>query len=117
MVVRLNRSIRTYPEGGSQTNFMTETNGSVVVNYNLAVVRVTATGMRTLATARQIAKLVPNAIGVMGGGDVAASPHGTVYAVESVLARPHGCTTVIAQINPDGTLSALWRSAPNQTCF
>jgi len=59
----------------------------VVVNYNLEVLRVTATGMRTLATARQIAKLVPGAIGVMGGGggDVAASPHGTVYAVESVL--------------------------------
>jgi hypothetical protein len=119
MVVRANGSTKTYPDNSAQAGYMAEANGAVVVNHNLDVVRVTANGLETLATGRQIAKRVPGAIGVMGGsgGGLALSDNGTVYAVESVLARPHGCTSVIAQIEPSGSIRALWHSAPNQTCF
>jgi hypothetical protein len=119
MVVRFDGRIHTYRDVGSQAGYMTEAAGSVVANYNRAIVRITASGIQTLATQRQIAGLVPGAIGVMGGGggDVAVSRTGTVYAVESVLAHPHGCTSVIAQITPRGTVSAAWLSAQNQTCF
>jgi len=117
MVVRSNGSIRTYPDHASQADFMSTSNGTVVVSHNLAIVKITAAGSQTLATERQIAHLVPGAIGVMGEVDIAINRHGTVYAVESVLARPHGCTSMIVQVSPGTRVRALWRSAPNQTCF
>jgi hypothetical protein len=119
MVVQTNGRTANYPDRGSQAGYMAEANGSVVANYNLNVVRITANSMKTIATSRQIAHLVPRAIGIMGGGggDVAVSRNGTIYALDSVLTRPHGCTSVIAQIDPNRSIRAMWRSAPNQTCF
>jgi hypothetical protein len=117
MVVRSNGSIHTYPDYGSQADYMTPSNGAVFVSHNLTIVKITAAGIRTLATKRQIASLIPGAVGVMGEGDIAVNRHGTVYAVESVLARPHGCTSMIVKVSLNGPIRALWRSASNQTCF
>jgi hypothetical protein len=117
MVVRSDGSSKSYPNEGSQANEMSVSDGTVVASHNGAIVKVGVDRLQTLATERQIESLIPGTIDVMGDGGIAVDHHGVVYSIESLLTRPHGCTSVIVRISPKSRIRALWRSAPNQICF
>ncbi len=117
MVVRSNGSIENYPDNVSQPNDIAASNGTVVAIHNRAVVRVGVSGLHTIATPRQVADLIPGAIGVMGDNGVALDRHGNVYFNQDFLVAHRGCTDVIFKIDPSGRIRTLWRSGFTRFCY
>jgi hypothetical protein len=115
MVVRSNGSTENYPEYG-ELDAMSASNGTVVAIRNGAIVRVGLNGLATIATQRQLANLVPGALGWPGVG-IAIDREGTVYVDQDFIIGRHGCADVIFQIGPRGQIRKLWRSARTNSCY
>jgi len=117
MVVRSNGSTQNYPDTVSQPNDMSASNGTVVAIHNGAVVRVGANGLKTIATQRQLANLVPAATGGWPGVGIAINRHGTIYVNQDFLFGRRGCADIIVEIEPNGHMRALWHSALTRLCY
>jgi hypothetical protein len=117
MIVRSNGGARNYPDKGSQPNEMATANGTVVAIHNGSVVRIGVDGLETIATQRQLAKMVSGAALRMGDNGIAIDRHGSVYVNEDFLVDRRGCTDVIVDIDPAGHMRKLWRSALTRSCY
>lgn len=117
MVARSNGSTESYPDDISEPNFMSPDDGSVLALHNRAVVRVGADSLETLATPNQIANLVSRTALVMGDGGIAVDHRGDVYFDQDFLIRRSGCSSIIFEINSNGHMRKLWRSASMRSCY
>ena len=117
MILRSNGSIENYPDIGSQPNDMSASNGVVVAIHNGAVVRVGANGLETIATPRQLAKLVSGAALHMGDNGIAIDRHGNVYVDQDLPVVHRGCADVIVEIDPNRHMRTLWHSTLTRSCY
>lgn len=117
MVVRSNGSTRTYPDTGSQPNEMAASDGTVVALHNGAVVRIGTDGLTTIASQRELARLVSGAALPMGDNGIAIDRNHDVYVNQDFLVPGRGCTDALLEIGPNRHLRALWRSTPSRSCY
>jgi hypothetical protein len=117
MVVRSNGTTKNYPDHGSQANEMSVSDGTVVAIHNGAVVRVGAHGLQTIATQRQLIKLVPGATLAWPGVGIAIDRHRNVYVDQDFLIARHGCVDAIFEIESSGPPRNLWRSTRTNSCY
>jgi hypothetical protein len=107
MVFRSDGTSVNYPDFGSQPNVVSASNGRVAAIDNKAIVLVSANGLKTIATPRQAADLVPGAMFAMDDNGIAIDPHGNVYVNQDFLVGRRGCTDVIFEIHASGRIQAV----------
>jgi hypothetical protein len=118
LVVRTNGSYKGYPDAFSQADLIVNSNtGAVIATHNNSIVRVSASGLTTLANQRQLNRLLPGSARLLAIEDLTAdSSDDIVFRANFYAGHRHGCENVRGELKATKRVKLLWRSATGLTC-
>jgi hypothetical protein len=118
LVLRTNGRYAGFHDSISEPNLMARsTTGEVVAAHNDAIVRVTASALKTLVSQRQLDELFPGSPGLAAINAITVTAPGAVlFRVNYYASHKHGCGNILAELTASGRVKVLWRSATGLIC-
>ena len=118
LVLRANGSYKGYRDLISEPDLRARsTTGEVVAAYNDALVRVTSSALKTLASSRELDRLFSGSSHLAAINKVSVAASGAVlFRANYYAGDRHGCGNVLGELTSAGRLKVLARSATGLSC-
>lgn len=118
LVLCTNGSYTGYRDSISEPNRMARsTTGEVVAAHNDAIVRVTASALKTLVSQHGLDQLFPASPGLVAINALSVTASGAVLFSGNYYApHKHGCANIRAELTARGRVKVLWRSPTGLIC-
>jgi len=118
LVLSTNGRYKGYHDTVSEPNLIARsTTGEVVAAHNDAIVRVSASAVRTLVGQRQLDQLFPGSPGLAAINAITVTASGAVlFRANYYAGHKHDCGNIRAELTASGRVKVLWRSATGLIC-